>query len=242
MNSNFLFLSQKQIDAPVYRIFPDNRFFELFDTQTNVLVHPSKWDDPFENFVLKATVRIASGEVGSFGFRDDLFGQCWTFQSASDAMWRIYSSNKLGVRVRSTPRKLLASLSAGLGNWAPTQAFIGKVRYLPDAKMRQFARKVFSDGLNPTSIVSTLLVKRPAFEHEREVRLVYFNQERSEDRIYSYPVDAHQLIDQVMTDPRLTADETYVLHEQIKAQTGFRGDILRSMLYAPPRGFEVLIP
>lgn len=242
MNKNFLFLNQRQIDEPVYRILSSTRLFELFNSHMNVLVRPTLWDDPFENFVLKAPVRTQGGELGDFGFRDDLYGQCWTFQRASDAMWRIYSADKQGVRIRSTPRKLLASLSAGLGNWASSQAFIGKVRYLPDAKMRQFARQVFADGLDAERIVSTLLVKRPAFEHEREVRLVYFDREGSEAELYRYRVDAHHLIDQMMTDPRLTADETDEFQANIRSQTGFRGDVLRSLLYAPPSGFEVRLP
>tara|TARA_R110001583_G_scaffold10183_2_gene47403 strand:+ start:182 stop:907 length:726 start_codon:yes stop_codon:yes gene_type:complete len=239
---NALFLNEKNFDKSVYRIISESRLFELFDTQKNVLVRPSMWEDPFENFILNSTVRTGDGELGGFGFRDDLFGQCWTFQKASDAMWRIYSSDKRGVRIRSTPRKLLASLSAGLGEWATSQAFVGKVRYLPDAKMRKFARDVFRGGLDVETVVSTLLVKRPAFAHEREMRIVYFDRAKSKTDLYSYNLDAHQLIDQMMTDPRLTADETGEFQELIRSKTKFQGNILRSLLYAPPSGFEVRLP
>ena len=73
------------------------RLLELFQTRHNVLVAPEKWDDPFENFILK------SDRVSRRGW----YGQCWTWQRASDAMWRIYSGDKNGVRMRSTPAKLL---------------------------------------------------------------------------------------------------------------------------------------
>lgn len=239
---NALFLNEKNLDRSVYRIISEARLFELFDKQKNVLVRPSMWDDPFENFILNSTVRTSDGELGDFGFRNDLFGQCWTFQKASDAMWRIYSSEKRGVRIRSTPRKLLASLSAELGDCATSQAFVGKVRYLPDAKLRQFARDIFRGGLNAENVVSTLLVKRPAFEHEREIRLAYFDSAHSTSDLYAYRIDAHQLIDQMMTDPRLTADDTRKFHDLIRSKTNFRGRMLRSMLYAPPKGFEVRVP
>lgn len=239
---NALFLNEKVLDRSVYRIISEARLFELFDTQNNVLVRPSMWDDPFENFILNSTVRTKNDEFGDFGFRDDLFGQCWTLQKASDAMWRIYSSHKRGVRIRSTPRKLLASLSAGLGDRAKSQAFVGKVRYLPNAKMRKFARDVFRGGLDAEAVVSTLLVKRPAFAHEREIRLVYFDRVKSKSDLYAYRIDAHQLIDQMMTDPRLSVDETREFHSLIKSKTNFSGKILRSMLYAPPKAFEVRIP
>lgn len=35
-----------------------------------------------------------------------LFAQCWSKVAESDAMWRIYSQNGLGVRVGTTNKKL----------------------------------------------------------------------------------------------------------------------------------------
>jgi hypothetical protein len=210
-----------------------------------VLVRPHNWEDPFENFVLNSSVEMADGEVGKFGFHEDFYGQCWTRHKASDAMWRIYSGNKTGVRVRTTIDKLARSLAAPLGDWAHVQAFIGKVKYLSDAKLKAFAASVFSDGINPDTLASSLLVKRAAFSHEREVRLLYLekeNNKKQEDGFYRYPVDPHDLIDQIMVDPRLPLKEAKDLIEEIRTTTGFRGGTKRSLLYAPPRGFVVKIP
>ena len=69
-------------------------FFELFEGRKNALVLPSKWQDPFENVILNAVVRTASGESGKFSFHEDIYGQCWTLHTASDAMWRIYSDKE----------------------------------------------------------------------------------------------------------------------------------------------------
>jgi hypothetical protein len=92
MNSdNYLNLSAHMRDKFVYRIISIERLFELFASRQNVLVKPKKWEDPFENFILRCRIQLPDGRYATFGFQDKFYAQCWTFQSASDAMWRIYS-------------------------------------------------------------------------------------------------------------------------------------------------------
>jgi len=231
-------------DTPVYRTIPLRRLYELFGNRENVLPRPSKWDDPFENFILKSPVQISSGEIGRFGFHDHVYGQCWTLHKASDATWRIYSPDKNAVRIRSTIGTLAASLSATLGEWAHTQVFIGKVDYLFEPELRQFAATVFEDGLSAEAIARSLLVKRRAFKHEREIRLIYCEREtvNHADDLYRYPVDPNTLVTQIMVDPRLPKAEADRLKGEIRNRTGFGGDIKRSLLYAPPKGFLIMMP
>ena len=89
----------------IYRIFTREHFFSLFETSENVLVLPKKWQDPFENVVLNAEVRTINGESGESLFHDNVYGQCWSTHTASDAMWQIYSKNKNAIRVRTTVGK-----------------------------------------------------------------------------------------------------------------------------------------
>src|SRR5438067_994323 len=111
MLENALNVAADDWDTPIYRVFSLNRFKEMISTSTLGLVRPSKWEDPFENFVLKSRVRLKTGEIGSLReIRDRWYGQCWTLNRDSDAMWRIYSPDKTGVRVSSTLRKLLSAL------------------------------------------------------------------------------------------------------------------------------------
>lgn len=101
-DKNYLDISTAVRGQFIYRIVSVERLLQLFQTQQNTLIKPKKWDDPFENFILQSQVRIPTGEIATFGFRDQFYGQCWTLHSASDAMWRIYSPNKNAVRIRST--------------------------------------------------------------------------------------------------------------------------------------------
>ena len=228
----------------IYRIFTKDRLFQLFRDRKNVLVWPSKWEDPFENFVLKSPVQTEGGEMGTFAFHDDFYGQCWTLLQASDAMWRIYSPNKDAVRVRTTIEKLGRNLSEPLGQWAHVQAFIGKVEYRSDRALREFSGSIFKNGLNAEALARSLLIKRSAFRHEREIRLLYLEKEnvKHPDGLFRYAVDPHALIDQIMIDPRLTLCEAEAFKREIRAKTGFKGSIKRSLLYAPPKDFIIRIP
>lgn len=231
---NYLNLPAEDRDRYIYRIISVDRFKELLQGRHNTLVKPSSWGDPFENFILKSRVRLETGELASMDFHDQYYAQCWTLQTASDAMWRIYSPNALSVRVRTTIRGLAESLSATEGEWAGISVFIGRVQYLSNNKLLDFAQNVFRDG-SPRKFAETLLVKRPAFRHEREIRLIFFQRDASRKRqpLYPYPLNSTRLIDQVMTDPRLTSEQTDRLHCQIR-EMGFQGPLKRSLLYAPP--------
>lgn len=235
---NYINLDLTRKDNHIYRIISIDRLLLLFSTKENVLVNPRKWDDPFENFILNSKVRLQSGELASFDFRDNFYGQCWTRHKASDAMWRIYSPKSNGVRIRTTIPKLANSLSKTLGQWSHISCFMGKVKYLNNKKMMDFANTIFKDVAFPKSnlFAETLLIKRPAFKHENEVRLLYFERENnSRNDLYKYSFDPHEVIDQVMIDPRVDYKTFLAMKASIKNKTGFKGKILRSLLYAPPK-------
>ncbi len=236
---NFINIDLNTKDQFIYRIISLKRLFELFSTKHNVLVSPKKWEDPFENFILKSKAILHDGEIVDFGFRDDFYGQCWSRHRASDAMWRIYSPGSNSVRIRTTIPKLADSLAKNLIPKQNIQCFIGKVRYLNNSKLMGFANNIFKGRINPQAheVAETLLVKRPAFKHENEVRLLYFKSENGIARdIYRYDIDPHDLIDQIMIDPRVEYDKYLQIKDEIKTNTKFKGRILRSLLYAPPKG------
>ena len=106
MKDNLIFLKEKDLDKKIYRIFSFQRLKEIFDEQKLTLVKPKLWDDPFENFILNSTGILPDGRCCSFAFRDHYYGQCWSLNKERDAMWRIYSPNKDGVKVHTTIRKL----------------------------------------------------------------------------------------------------------------------------------------
>jgi hypothetical protein len=243
-NANFLYLPASLRDKFIYRIVSVDRVFEQFESRRNVLVKPHKWEDPFENFILNCKVQLPDGRYAAIGFRDEFYGQCWTLQSASDAMWRIYSPARNAVRLRSTVRKLAGSLWTRCGKWAPHEVFIGKVRYLPSRPLEEFAKGILrSEGgdLSVRLFAKTLLVKRPAFKHEREIRLIFRPHDGTDagNDLFSYGVDLHELVDQIMIDPRMPENDGRALKQELASRTGFKGKILRSLLYAAPPSWTI---
>lgn len=229
----------------LYRVFPRHHFLSLFKENRNALVRPAIWEDPFENVVLKAETVTGNGERGRFGFHDDVYGQCWTLETASDAIWQIYSRGKDAIRVRTTVGKLLRSLAANHGEWAPATCFIGRVDYLSDSGLREFSRTVFKSGIGGEAIARSLLAKRKAYRHENEVRLIYI--ERSDtkhpDGLYGYALEPRDIIDQIMVDGRVTYDEFLPFKKEVMELTGLsERQVMRSLLYQPPKDFLVEVP
>jgi hypothetical protein len=220
----FLNLSSRDLDQRVYRIMPIERLYQLFQTGQNVLVSPAKWEDPFENVALRSVFP-----------RLGVYGQCWTRHTASDAMWRIYSPTVGGIRVRTTVRALFNSLLKATPRTG-ARPFVGSVKYLSDRKLIRFARGSLARNVlsDPAECARTLLVKRRAFQHEREVRLIAVATSDHRGALLAYDTTPHAILDQIMLDPRLTVVEAGRLREQIRKRTGFEGDILRSLLYTLP--------
>ena len=237
LTKNYINLTKEQKSRYIYRTVSFSRLVEMFEENQNTLSSPSLWDDPFENFILKASFNW-NGEKVKFP-RDMSFGQSWSLKDESDAMWRIYSPDKSCVRIRTTINKLAESLSTKCKSHQ-ISAFIGKVKYYPEKKIQIEAQKIASDIMNSTGInfAKTLLFKRNSFEHEQEVRLIYLSDktEKSSD-IYKYEVDPHQLITSIAFDPRTTDQLVNVYTHYLRKKIGFKGSIIKSKLYEPPKDF-----
>lgn len=237
MNRNFLNINEKQKDKPIFRVISIERLFELFENKENVLVKPTLWDDPFENFIMNSTGELEDGQMFSIGFRDHFFGQCWTKTRESDAMWRIYSPDKRGVRIATTPRKLLRSLYDTAGEFRDIHCFIGGVNYYTTPKLKTLLDKHASKWIIDSTgagQAQTLLFKRSAFKHENEIRLIFNSQGKEKSDLYGYPVDPFNLIDDIVFDPRIDYKEFAQFKDDLK-KMGFKNRIVKSILYQAPK-------
>jgi hypothetical protein len=85
---NIFWLFDNNIDATteVYRILPFNRLLDVYKTEQVGFRQTIKWDDPFENFLLRSSVRDPSGELLSLEeIAKKWYGQCWTLERETDA-------------------------------------------------------------------------------------------------------------------------------------------------------------
>jgi hypothetical protein len=224
-------------DTKIYRTISVERLFQLFEDNSNVVVRPKLWDDTFENLALQSVLQNGD-DKGTFGFKDDIYGQCWTSHTASDAIWRIYSQGSDGIRIRSTIGKLFNSLAKSKELGGCGEAHIGKVSYHSDTSLNQFAASHFKkEGMNTSSIAQTLMVKRNAFPHEKEIRIIYQSDGPTSEGVLKYTIDPHSLIDQIMLHPQLDQKVAERLKSRITGYLKYTGRVKRSLLYAPPKDF-----
>jgi hypothetical protein len=225
------------LDQKIYRIFSIQRFKELLSTNELVLMNPQKWDDPFENFFLRAN---AVDERGQTVYLSDLakkwYGQCWSFTSESDAMWRIYSPKKDGVRVSTTVRKLFSALWENNDGFGGLRYFIGKVDYWKRAEIESFMRNHsfldISIGGQNDKFAKLLCIKRTEFAHEAEVRLLANDSDGSigSNGFYRKSFDYKKTFEDVCLDPRLDDADYQKVKNEFEA-LGCTLSISQSELY-----------
>ncbi len=237
--NNYINLTDESLDIPIYRIMPIHRFLQLLEEKKLTLVKPRKWDDPFENALLNCVIETSDGQTGTVAARDSVYGQCWTFHSETDAMWRIYSHDKNGVRVSTTPRKLLAALQKAEPTYHNLRCFLGKVSYLPEDTLSEKLLSIDLFNTNGSGIAESLLYKRVEFEHESEVRLIYSGDDNSVDNdIFQFEINPVELLDTVLFDPRMEKNlrQAYTLAIEDK---GCKAEIKISTLYDAPKRLKI---
>ncbi|WP_288403458.1 DUF2971 domain-containing protein [uncultured Acinetobacter sp.] len=224
-------------DQPIYRIYPKNRFIELLNTKKNVLVRPALWDDPMENFFLNSIVKTEDGELVSLeSIAAGWYGQCWTTKEESDAMWRIYSPDKNGVKVRTTINKLFESFYDKTDSYRKLKYFVGKVSYESSQNIEDFLSRVaFTDlalGGQADKFARTLCIKRPEFDHEQEVRLLFHDaqNQHTDKKVVAFNLDHTLVFDQVVIDPRMSENEFNAIKSEI-IENGCVSPITQSTLY-----------
>lgn len=214
----------KNIDTPIYRIFSLSRIKEWLSSNELVLVNPGKWDDPFENFFLKNIIDIGGGEIANLdGLANDWYGQCWTTNKDTDAMWRIYSHNKDGIRVKTTVGKLFSSIYDTQDTLASLKYFIGKVDYKTQNEIISIIQNtpfstVMRGGQND-GFAELLCIKREAFLHEQEVRILINDVEpkKGNTGCYSVHLDPRTILDEICIDPRASDAELQKIQNEIRA-------------------------
>jgi hypothetical protein len=221
----------------------------ILSTMTNnvlVLVNPTKWDDPFENAFLKRKFLLPNGSYANFDrFNSSWYGQCWTKCRNSDSMWRIYSSEGKGVRIRSTVAKLSDALWLSNNQLSPVKFFTGSVKYQRRKQLEHLLETIPFEsmirGESNITIAESLLLKRSSFSHEKEVRLLAHilpndgDDRRRNNGLYFIPINPSDLVDDICFDPRAT-DRYFDLCKNIIKLLGYTGKISRSSLYSfdPP--------
>lgn len=211
-------------DIRLYRIMPLERFLQMLTSRKNVLVRPSLWNDPYERLLKNAIKKGCDDRKVPFD-ESCWFGQCWSENSESDALWQIFTKSTLARGVKITTRASLLRDSLAVEEQKGNKVFfLERVKYVSrsedkcimDSLTEAYSYKwgydeeylvitckdQFDNDFNVMA-ASMLLTKRSAFEHEREIRLLCYCKERqSDDKVYEYEIaNWCNFIEEIQLDP-----------------------------------------
>lgn len=208
----------------LYRIVSFDRLVQALESNELYFAHPSSWEDPYETQLQhKDSARV--------------FGLCWCRTGVSDAMWRIYSTNRLGVRIRTTRHRLKEALTA-VTQERSIKWKVQDVRYLRSEDLRHELECVADLLWQRNSVhdmFAPLFVKREAFRHEDEVRAVVLAPPEIDHAVrgaFRLKVQMRWLIDNVLIDPRAPDEFVDAYRHYLKDRLEFPGYVGKSALYA----------
>lgn len=195
----------------LYKFYNINTLEILLKNETLYIDRVNTWEDVYENFFLKA--HFFSKSLNTYIYTDSIanavFGQSWTYALETDAMWRIYSQNKTGVRIQTNAMKLFKSIFVDDDCIADT--WLGKVEYNSEEEMNDFILR--ETNTDSASIWRDLMpysqfLKRSEFEHEKEFRIIKMLDSSTAEiakqyKRLAFKININDFIESYLLDPRL---------------------------------------
>lgn len=221
----------------IYRIFSFDRFIDLIKDKEISFAKPNLWDDKYENPLSKELVDNKTG--GKFkipSLSENLYGQCWSTLHESDAIWRIYSTDKKGVLVRVEISSLFEHLSSCMKIHQLQKIFFGKVFYKTEEQIKsQLENPKFIKDMAKNNYIPSLFYKRDSFKHEEEIRVIFLDKISNDDKpkFRKLDIEANNLFSEITLDPRLENTD-FDRQKYIIESCGYKGKIKKSTLYNQP--------
>ncbi len=266
MKDSFIKVSRS---TKIYRICRVDHLVDGIKKGVLTLPRVMSWEDTHEAAYFKAELRVSGVLTGIENLGLDWFGQCWSTNAQSDAMWRIYNQSGESVRIETTAGKLFDSIESSIifnqpsfQKWVSQALFIGRVSYHKERDLSKLIESIrFSDlalGGQSTGWANTLLQKRKAFSHEKEIRLLYqriCTDGYCDDRylcanktksfvangcveilpeFMHIPFDWSKSIKSAMIGPRASKEQVELIRETLSADAPWL-NVLQSSLYENPK-------
>jgi hypothetical protein len=151
---------ESKLNSYVYRIFPMERFIDVLTENMLTFSRPKLWRDPMETILFEANL------YGKIKYpKDRFYGQCWTLNYESEALWNIYAPYKNGVRVKTKLNTLINDIQDINPELKNDWCVCGRVDYKPFSVIKTWFRdnSTYHDFLEsyekPFREVISLLIK-----------------------------------------------------------------------------------
>lgn len=195
-------------DDCLFRYISLAQIISMIENRKLFLRKVKLWDDPWEAPDDQLPlIRDDGKQIYSESLiTSSTVGQCWTYEKDSDAMWRIYSGDRQGIMIETTVKNFTSVDNL-------RQASLSKVIYYNNSNYINRRKEVASN--RSYSFAGDMALKREAFKHENEVRLLVCLQAYPNeiDNIWDIPVvgfgiEPEHFIKSITFDPR--ADDWFV--------------------------------
>ena len=224
----------ESFDLVMYKYIRLDYVLNMLETKKLRFDNVKKWEDVYENFVDKEEIILLNSE-GEEMHNRACYGQSWTVQEESDAMWRIYSHAGQVVRVM-TVYPLLYHV---LGEWIsknrdnPLCPTIDYVFYADENEINEWL--LSNTPMNIWAFIELqnegIFIKRHEFEHEKEVRVILSSGNKEEKGYVELDFDPNRVFREIVIDPRVNEEE-FMRQRDCLTKRGFDGrKIRKSTLY-----------
>lgn len=206
---DFVLISTKETsiskDTKIFRYISFFSLLAMLEEHTMPFRKVTKFDDPWEAAIRHLMRSQPEKQDAIRLVMEKTFVSCWSLKSQkdSDALWRIYSQDKLGICIESTIGDLTSALENSHGPIDEMQGAIAPIVYENQYDFilgNIFGRKNFDDYGD----ILWACNKRPAFMHEDEIRVMVISKTIYENDICVLrEINANRLINKIWLDPRL---------------------------------------
>ena len=228
----------------IWRYMDSTKFVNLLDTESLFFCRADKFDDKWEGTFPKKMIdkfsldkkNIKSDDGNEYSWCEWQIKKeapshlinCWYMNDhESDAMWKLYSSNKQSIAIQSTIGRLKGCFKkTAEGIW------IGEVEYV-DFKNWEPSNRIFNIG--DANTLKAFFLKRKGFEHEREIRAItniLYNKHKQEKGIL-VDIDLNELVETIVISP-ISEDWFINLTSNIIKKYSYRFSVKKSELGIKP--------
>lgn len=227
--------TNKESELQIYKYIPLKYLLVLLKEKKLIINPISSWEDPYENFLLKQKF-IKPGELegSSFVTIEDLtkgfYGMSWTLLDESDSLWRIYSPNKLSVKISTTIADLAKMVVSEDDKW---DVWMNKVNYKTGDEITEWLSNLKSiNDYEPFvgKIGESFFIKRKEFSAEDEYRVI-INYRGQWPQTICFPCNHSVFIHSYVIDPRVNTYEYEAIRATLKNLGVDEERISKSNLY-----------
>lgn len=231
----------------IYKYCSLEKCLDMLQKQHLFFVSPTEWTDPFESRFLTNHYQIDNNAPVECPWDQKIFCTCTTETPDSEAYWKVYPQQQIGIRLAFYREKLLEELEQYSTNHPNETVYIGKVQY-QDTKYIVgnivdnpiINEHITSKGIDDIDLMlRLLLLKRNSFAYEDEIRIFIVEKKCCIEKGFevSLQVPMNELIATITIDPSTPEKTAKLLKKTLTMQYGFsssnpyRHRVVQSQLY-----------